>query len=120
FVASAIPAHAADQKYEAGGLATYTFLRQIGSTDSGVGTESAGVGARLVRHAFSGMDVEGEINFLPGNAATSGNHIQGLSGVKSGTRWQRLGLFAKARAGFFHFRRDPFGVGKPGTVFFLG
>src|SRR5262245_12536243 len=98
------------QRYELGGLITYTFLKEIGSTDSGVGTQAGGLGGRFVYHAFSMLDLESEINFLPGNSATSGNRVQGLFGVKTGKRWEKGGVFLKARPGFMHFRRDPFGV----------
>jgi hypothetical protein len=106
------------QRYELGGLVTYTFLREIGSRDSGVGTEAAGFGGRLVYRALPMLDIEAEINVLPGNSATSGNRFQGLVGLKAGKRWEKAGLFLKVRPGFIHFRRDPFGVGKPGRNFF--
>jgi hypothetical protein len=105
-------------RFEAGGLFTYTFLREVGSTDSGLGTSLGGLGGRLVYRALPILDFETEIDFLPGNAATSGNHVQGFFGVKAGMRWKRAGLFVKARPGFIHFSRDPFGVGKPGKNFF--
>jgi hypothetical protein len=111
-------AQGTEQRYELGGLITYTFLREIGTRDVGVGTESAGLGGRLVYRAFPLLDLETEINFLPGNSATSGNHLQGFFGVKAGKRWKKGGIFLKARPGFIHFRRDPFGVGKPGKSFF--
>ena len=103
------------QRYELGGLITYTFLREIGTRDVGVGTDSAGLGGRLVYRAFPVLDLETEINFLPGNSATSGNHLQALFGLKAGKRWEKVGIFLKARPGFIHFRRDPFGVQKPGS-----
>src|SRR5262245_57288204 len=106
------------QQFEAGGLITYTFLREIGSRDVGAGTDAAGLGGRLVYRALPFVDLETEINLLPGNSATSGNHLQGFFGVKAGKRWKKGGLFVKARPGFIHFRRDPFGVGKPGQSFF--
>ena len=102
------------ENYEVGGLITYSFLKEIGSTDSGVGTEVGGFGGRFVYRRHRLFDFESEINFLPGNSATSGNHLQGLFGVKSGKRWERGGVFLKARAGFMHFDRDPFGVIKDG------
>lgn len=107
-----------EQRYELGGVFTYTFLREIGSTDSGVGTEAGGFGGRLVYRALPMLDLESEINFLPGNSATSGNHLQGFFGVKAGKRWEKGGIFLKARPGFIHFRRDPFGVQKPGSSIF--
>src|SRR5262249_51327217 len=73
------------QRYELGGLITYTFLREIGTRDVGVGTEALGLGGRLVYRAPF-LDLETEINLLPGNSATSGNHLQGLFGLKTGKR----------------------------------
>jgi|SRR5215471_4486556 len=105
------------QRYELGALVTYTFLREIGSTDAGVGTQAAGLGGRLVYRAFPFLDLDTELNFLPGNSATSGNHLQGFFGVKSGKRWSKGGIFLKARPGFMHFFRDPFGVQNPGSNF---
>ena len=106
------------QRYELGGLITYTFLSEIGSTDSGVGTGAGGLGGRFVYRALPVLDLEGEIHYLPGNSATSGNHLQGFFGVKVGKRWEKGGIFLKARPGFIHFRRDPFGVQKPGSSIF--
>src|SRR5215471_1633381 len=106
------------QRYELGGLITYTFLREIGTRDVGVGTEALGLGGRLVYRARPFLDLETEINLLPGNSATSGNHLQGLFGVKAGKRWEKAGVFLKTRAGFIHFSRDPFGVLIPGTSLF--
>ena len=106
------------QRFEAGGLITYTFLREIGSRDVGVGTDAAGLGGRLVYRALPFVDLETEINFLPGNSATSGNHLQGFFGVKTGKRWTKGGVFLKARPGFIHFSRDPFGVQQPGSSIF--
>jgi len=105
-------------RFEVGGLITYTFLKEIGTRDVGVGTETAGLGGRLAYHALPLLDLETEINFLPGNSATSGNHLQALFGVKAGKHWRKAGLFLKARPGLFHFTRDPFGVRKPGNSIF--
>jgi hypothetical protein len=111
-------AQAREGKFELGGLITYTFLEEIGTTDSGVGTQVGGFGGRFVYHALPFLDFDTEINFLPGNSATSGNHLQGLFGVKGGKRFSKVGLFLKARSGFLHFRRDPFGVGESSSDFF--
>src|SRR5438045_2831170 len=113
-----LAAQSSEEKYEVGGLFTGTFLRVIGSRDAGVGTDAAGFGGRVVYHAVRFLDLESEINVLPGNSATSGDHFQGFFGVKAGPRWNRFGLFVKARPGFIHFRRDPFGVSKPGSGLF--
>jgi hypothetical protein len=117
-----VPAFARAQdrgtQFELGGLITYTFLEEIGTTDSGVGIQAGGFGGRFVYHALPFLDFDTEINFLPGNSATSGNHLQGLFGMKAGKRFSEVGIFLKARPGFLHFRRDPFGVGESSSNFF--
>jgi len=106
-----------DPKFELGGLFTYGKLREIGSTDSGTGTDVGGLGVRFGYRIFRHLDLDTEFNFLPGNSATSGNHVQGFAGAKVGKRWTKGGVFLKVRPGFIRFSRDPFGVGKPGAVF---
>ena len=112
----AAPAYA-QSKLELDGFATYSFLKEIGTRDVGVGTEVGGLGGRFVYQALRHLDLETDLAFLPGNSATTGNKFQGLFGGKVGFRAQRVGVFAKTRAGFLHFRRDPFGVSDPGTTF---
>jgi hypothetical protein len=114
-IPAVVMAQTPEQRFEAGVLLTGGFLRGIGTRDAGVGTDVAGFGGRFVYLAIPFVDLESELNFLPGNSATSGNHLQGLFGVKIGPRWERFGIFVKARPGFMHFRRDPFGVGRPGS-----
>jgi hypothetical protein len=48
----------------------------------------------------------------------AGTGDEGFFGVKAGKRWQKGGVFLKARPGFMHFSRDPFGVPKPGDPLF--
>jgi hypothetical protein len=116
-IAFAVPAHA-QSGFEIGAFGTYTFLKKIGTRDVGVGTEAAGIGGRFVYHAMRYLDLDGDIVMLPGNSATTGNIFQGLAGPKMGLRFKRAGFFAKTRAGFLHFRRDPFGVGASSATFF--
>jgi len=119
-VLSPAVAHAQDrQRYEVGFFGTYSFLERIGSTDHGVGTETGGIGGRFVYRALPFLDLETDIAVLPGNPATSGNHLQGLFGAKAGVRTDKLGFFVKVRPGFMHFSKDPFGVAKPGSTNFF-
>jgi hypothetical protein len=112
-------AFAQDRPHEVGVVWTYTFLKEIGTRDAGVGTEAAGMGGRFTYRIKPFLHLETEMNVLPGNSATSGNRVQGLFGAKMGVQWKKVGFFVKARPGFLHFRRDPFGVGVPsGTNFF--
>jgi hypothetical protein len=118
-VPTIVRAQETKQRFEGGGLITSTFLKEIGTRDVGTGTSAGGFGGRLVYRAHPLMDLEAEVNFLPGNSATSGNHLQTFVGAKTGMRWKKGGVFLKVRPGFIHFRRDPFGVGKPGNTSFF-
>jgi hypothetical protein len=101
-------------RFEGGALLTYTFWRQIGSRDVGVGTEATGIGGRFVYKLFPYIDFDTDVILLPGSQA-SGNRLQGFFGGKAGKRFDRVGVFLKARPGFTHFSNDPFGASNPGT-----
>lgn len=63
-----------------------------------------GFGGRATLNLNSRVAVEGELNFFPRELDRhSGNRLQGLFGVKAGQRWEKFGLFAKARPGFMRF-----------------
>ena len=86
---------------EIGIVFSSTFLHEIGSTDSGVGTgPAAGIGGRFVYRALPHLDFESELTVWPNNPATSGRWVQGLFGAKIGQRFDRFGAFAKVRPGF--------------------
>lgn len=95
-------------KVEVGASVTGTFLREIGTTDHGTGTSASGVGGRLTYNFTRYISLDSELTLLPGNAATSGNRVQALLGIKAGPRTDKFGLFAKVRPGFMYFRNDPF------------
>jgi outer membrane protein with beta-barrel domain len=72
------------------------------------GTENApGVGARVTYNLNDYFAVEAEGNIFPSVTQTSyttgGDPQQMQFGVKTGKRWKRFGLFAKARPGFVSF-----------------
>ncbi|MFL6254442.1 MAG: outer membrane beta-barrel protein [Pyrinomonadaceae bacterium] len=72
------------------------------------GTENApGVGARVTYNLTDYFAVEAEGNIYPSETqrdyTTGGDSQQMQFGVKAGKRWQRFGLFAKARPGFVSF-----------------
>lgn len=74
------------------------------------GTEHRpGFGGRLTYNLTDHVAVEGEGNFFPTRGiatfATGGNAAQGQFGVKAGKRWEKFGIFAKARPGFVSFSR---------------
>lgn len=74
-----------------------------GHTELGFGGR---VGYNFNRHA----GVEAELNFFPeDDLGDGGRKIQGLFGVKAGRRFERAGLFAKARPGFLRSSRGDLG-----------
>lgn len=67
-----------------------------------------GFGGRITFNLNPHVALEAETNFFPnsGRSAESratGRAFEGLFGVKAGRRWQRFGVFAKARPGFISF-----------------
>lgn len=84
-------------KLELGINLTTMRLSELKETD-------VGVGGRVTFNLNSRVAVEGELNFFPRELDTHrGNRLQGLFGVKAGQRWEKFGLFAKARPGFMRF-----------------
>ncbi len=74
------------------------------------GTENApGFGARVTYNFNDYFAVEAEGNLLPAGTqadyTTGGSAQQVQAGLKAGKRWNRFGLFAKARPGFVTFSR---------------
>jgi hypothetical protein len=65
-----------------------------------------GFGGRIGYNLTSNVAVEAELNFFPGAdsfsvpAFNGGYKIQGLFGVKAGKRFDKVGIFGKARPGF--------------------
>lgn len=105
------------KRYEAGVFFTYVFLEEIGTRDAGVGTGAGGFGGRVVYRVLPYLDLDADLIFHP-NAGVSGSRLQGFIGAKAGKRFDKFGLFAKARPGFLYFRKDPFGAGEPGLTLF--
>ena len=68
---------------------------------------AAGIGARVTYNFNDHFAVEAEGDFFPvglqQNFATGGHVEQAQFGVKWGKRWQKFGVFAKARPGFVSF-----------------
>jgi Outer membrane protein beta-barrel domain len=69
----------------------------------------AGAGVRASYNLTRYLALEGEINYFPNeNSATfdrGGNLTQGQFGMKVGKRFDKFGIFAKARPGFLNFSR---------------
>jgi hypothetical protein len=72
-------------------------------TTLGGGFEN-GFGARLSVNANRYLAIESEVNVFP-NGRFSGNAAQALIGVKAGKRWDKFGIFGKARPGFLYNSR---------------
>jgi hypothetical protein len=93
-----------DRKFElAGDISTVTF-------DSGI--SEVGVGGRFTYNLNSHVALEAAGFYFPHNcnfcARSSGTVSQGLFGVKIGKRFQKWGIFGKARPGVVRFSKGQF------------
>ena len=71
-----------------------------------------GFGGRIGYNLNGNFALEGEINFFPGagpfnqpEAFSGGNTIEGLLGLKAGQRFDKIGIFGKARPGLLYVTR---------------
>ena len=106
-------------KVEIGAQFTTLSVRR---PDFFTGTEHRpGFGGRLTYNITDHLAVEGEGNFFPTRGistfATGGSAVQGQFGVKAGKRWEKFGIFGKARPGFVSFSRTLRFVGTETIVF---
>lgn len=78
----------------------------LGLADRGFRQE-VGVGGRVTLNLTERLALEAEGNFFPSTSTRGslpgGNILQGQFGLKAGKRWQKFGIFAKARPGFISF-----------------
>jgi hypothetical protein len=77
-----------------------------------------GFGGRMTFNVNKNFALEAETTLFPNSGRSSesratGTAFEGLFGVKAGKRWQKFGVFAKARPGFISFSKGRF-VGDPG------
>jgi len=68
-----------------------------------------GFGGRIGYNLTTNIAIEAELTFFPGadsfsvpDAFKGGHKIEGLFGVKAGKRFDKVGIFAKARPGFLY------------------
>lgn len=68
-----------------------------------------GFGGRIGYNLNGNFALEGEVNFFPGagsfsqpEAFSGGNTIEGLFGLKAGQRFDKIGIFGKARPGLLY------------------
>lgn len=72
-----------------------------------------GFGPRVGYNATTYLTLEAEMNFFPRDRDLNGGRkVQGLFGAKAGKRFEKAGVFAKARPGFVRFSRGDF-IGSP-------
>ena len=68
-----------------------------------------GFGGRFGYNISKHFELEGEVNLFPENDDLKGGRkIQGLFGVKAGKRFDKVGLFAKARPGFIRYEKGDY------------
>lgn len=108
-----------NRKFEVGvqfSSLTFRLPQDIfGSSDSpitsngGAANTEAGFGGRVGYNINDNVAIEAEGNFYPrhsfANSTTGGYPSQMQFGVKAGKRYERFGVFAKARPGFVNFSR---------------
>jgi Outer membrane protein beta-barrel domain len=85
----------------------------VGRTELGVqfttinlnefGEKPSGVGGRFGYNVSSHISLDTEVNHFPENPSGNFGETLALFGVKVGKRFDRLGVFAKARPGVIHF-----------------
>ena len=84
-----------------------------------------GFGGRFTVNVNRNVALEAETTFFPnsgrsGEQRADGNAVEGLFGLKAGKRWQKFGVFAKARPGFISFSdgHPIYELGAPGVINF--
>ena len=78
---------------------------------------TAGFGGRFGYNVNRHFALEAEVNHMPErniNEIFQNRRTQILAGLRAGRRWEKVGLFAKARIGAMHF--DEYGQRGPCTV----
>jgi hypothetical protein len=73
-----------------------------------------GFGGRIGYNVTSYLAVEAEVNYFPRERRFDGQEVQLQAGVKLGKRFDKVGIFAKARPGFLNQRISDFRF-RPGT-----
>jgi hypothetical protein len=111
-----VNAQSDDQKFEVGGH--FSALRVPTQTVTVVGSGLAtnengntnyGFGGRFGYRVSKYFTLEAEGNFFPHDGVLdAGRKIQGFFGVKAGKRFEKMGVFAKARPGFVRYSRGDY------------
>lgn len=133
FAGSRTRAQSTDYKFELGGQFSALDLSSVEVTSTtpipcfvppcpfGVSLERVrhiepGFGGRFGYRAGNHITVEAEVNFFPRDRIFEGGRkVQGLFGAKIGSRWEKIGVFGKARPGFLYLSKGDFEP-RPGIV----
>jgi hypothetical protein len=115
-------AQADEKKFEVGGQYSLVWIQTRSVTSSGsvlVTTQSrnnsSGFGGRFGYQLSKYFTLETEVNFFPRDRDLDGGRkLQGLFGVKGGKRFEKFGVFAKARPGFVRHERGDYVFGSGG------
>jgi hypothetical protein len=119
FTFAVVAAHAQsdDKKFEIGGQfsvlrvpqQTVTATAGTGIALNDFGATNYGFGGRFGYRLSEYFTLEGEGNFFPHDGVLdAGRKIQGFFGVKVGKRFEKMGVFAKARPGFVRYSRGDY------------
>jgi len=93
----------------------YEVAADFSSLSLNSGTTLPGLGGRFTYNLNRHVALEAAGYFFPGHCdvcigETTGHVTEGLFGVKAGKRFQRWGIFGKARPGFMSFGQGGFNV----------
>jgi hypothetical protein len=106
------PAQSDENHFEVGGqfsLLTLTTRTLNGGTLGEDQSSIPGFGGRFGYNFSKYFALESEVNFFPRDRDVEGGRkTQGLFGVKAGKRFERVGVFAKARPGFVRFEKGDY------------
>ena len=112
-----------EKKFEVGGqvsvlqTATHSLNPGPGFSLSETKESEFGFGGRFGYNISNHFAIEAEGNFFPRDRDLQGGRkIQGLFGVKAGKKFDKVGVFAKARPGFIRFERGDYEFGPNGCI----
>lgn len=118
-----VHAQSDEKKFEIGAqfsilqVPTRTITNFALATSSESHATEYGVGGRIGYNVSQHFALEAEANFFPRDRDVQGGRkIQGLFGVKAGKKFDKVGIFAKARPGFIRFERGDYRFGTGGCI----
>jgi len=96
-------------------LPKYEVAADVSSVILDTGTRLPGLGGRFTYNINKHLALEAAGYFFPGHCfgcigESTGHVVEGVFGVKAGKRFQKWGVFGKARPGFMSFGQAAFNV----------